>query len=484
MRGKRSIDMLGSAIKFVTGNLDAEDLSIINNNLDELRKSENTLIKQNNRQIKVNTKFENRINLINNEIKNHQNTLHNILIKDEYILSEHQKLLIIFQMDSFLETLKSIEYSIMLAKLNIVSKFVLTPKEIEIIAQEIRNQNLEIYNIDDASNYLSTTVIYKGPILIISVNIPRLLNTSFKKAIIEPLPRSNHTVKITHKTVFINKDQILAIKSKCQETQKVTICERKQLIDISNDSCEAPLLRGHHGKCNLLEMPPTLEIRTIAQGTLLVSTVHQDVTINSTCSIAPEKLIGIHLINFHNCSIYVGNQLYENYELRFYQPIILPLQFMKIKPLQIERHVNLTELHIRNLETLQKLERIDWKHLSTSISIITILLLGLLVFGISKYRQHMNTANCSGRAILKGGRLKDGSDVTPNIPITVPTPAQRTGLETARSAVTNIGPWTGSIAGTNVTSTGGARSALYNDTARAVSSSNHCCKSFGLGSSK
>lgn len=48
-RNKRSTNMLGSAIKFITGNLDSEDLRLINTNLDELRKTGNTLIKQNNR---------------------------------------------------------------------------------------------------------------------------------------------------------------------------------------------------------------------------------------------------------------------------------------------------------------------------------------------------------------------------------------------------------------------------------------------------
>lgn len=59
-RSKRAIDALGSAIKFVTGNLDAEDLKFINANIDEMRKSENLFIEQNNRQIMINSKFENR----------------------------------------------------------------------------------------------------------------------------------------------------------------------------------------------------------------------------------------------------------------------------------------------------------------------------------------------------------------------------------------------------------------------------------------
>lgn len=52
-RSKRSIDIIGSTIKLITGNRDAEDLKVINKNLDEIRKTGNSLVKQNNRQIKI-----------------------------------------------------------------------------------------------------------------------------------------------------------------------------------------------------------------------------------------------------------------------------------------------------------------------------------------------------------------------------------------------------------------------------------------------
>lgn len=61
-RHRRSIEILGSTIKFITGNLDAEDMKIINHNLDDLRKTGNFIVKQNNRQIRINAKFENRLN--------------------------------------------------------------------------------------------------------------------------------------------------------------------------------------------------------------------------------------------------------------------------------------------------------------------------------------------------------------------------------------------------------------------------------------
>ena len=430
-KNKRSINFLGSAIKYVTGNLDAEDLEIINSDLEQLRKGENSMIKQNNRQIKINTKFENRINLVNSEIRNQQNNLNKISNNTDYIISETQKISIIFQIDSFLETLRSIEYSIMLAKLNIISKQILTPKEIETIAQELLNQGIETHDLHDANSYLTTSVIYKGSTLIISVNIPKLLPSTFRRVSIEPLPLHNRTMKLAYNTVFINSEQIFGITSQCRQTNKLTICERKQLIEISDNVCEAPLVRGNHGKCHFVEKTLPIETRTIDPGMLLVITVHQDVTINSTCGTNNKKLTGVHLIIFHNCSLFVNKELYENFEHRFYQPTILPLHAMQIQPLHVERNINLSELHEFNLKNRQYLETVDFRHRIglASLSSFTILMIAVFIFGLFKYTQSTGTGNCSGRAISKRGRVKrevptsssDSNAPAPNMPTSTST---------------------------------------------------------------
>lgn len=147
----------------------------------------------------------------------------------------------------------------------------------------------------------------------------------------------------------------------------------------------------------------------ISLGTLLVITVLQNVNINSTCGINSRTLSGIHLVTFHNCSLYVRNQLYENYELRFYQPTILPLQPIKIKAFQIDRHVNISELHELNILNRQHLDTIHVKHIVgfTSLSTIIIFLLAVTGFGIFKFKQITKTLHCSGRAILMGEAVKN-----------------------------------------------------------------------------
>lgn len=456
-RSKRAIDILGHTIKFITGNLDSEDLQIINSNLDELRKTGNTYVKQNNRQIRINSKFENRLNLINNQIKDQSNILSKFTKQSNLLVSENDKILLILQLDTFLENLKSIEYAVVLARMNIVNTLILTPKEIETIMQELAEQGLNSNYLDDASSYLTTTVLHRRSSIIICVNIPRLLQTTYARVYIEPLPQFNRTVKLQYQDVFINSEQILAIASPCRETKKVKICERKQLIEISDSLCEAPLLRREQGQCTMLEKSPTTETRMIASGTLLVIAVHQDVVINSTCGIQSQNLTGIHLVTFQNCSVYVGNELFENYELWFDHQTIIPLQLAKIKTLHTERHVNISqlqELHVRNRIHL---ETVDLHYKVGFASFGTVSMLAFLTCVIIKYRLIAKARNCSGRAILKGGRVKIESNPKCSTS-TKPAPAQRTitCTRTARSAVLELGSaahTATSIVGTNVDNT-------------------------------
>ncbi|XP_055621777.1 uncharacterized protein LOC129781929 [Toxorhynchites rutilus septentrionalis] len=248
IRSKRSINFLGSVIKLVTGNLDANDLQIINSNMENLKTTEENLVKQNNNQLKINTRFEDRINFINDQFRSQHNLLKELSLQNNYLLTEDEKISIIFNLYTLFDILNSIENAIVLAKLNIVSRFILTQKELEMIAQEIQSDGLNIQNLDDAYSYLSPTVFYRGSSLIICANIPRLIPTHFKKLSVEPLPYNNRTIKINYKNVLQHDSTIFAIRTNCEEHNDVTLCERKQLTDISNDQCESRLIQGQTGK--------------------------------------------------------------------------------------------------------------------------------------------------------------------------------------------------------------------------------------------
>lgn len=408
-RNKRSLDFLGTAIKLVTGNLDANDLQMINLNIEKLKTTGETLIAQNNKQIKINSNFEDRINFVNDQFKSQLSLLKELTEQNRYFMNESERISIIFNLNTLLETLNAIENAIMLAELNIVSRFILTQKELETIAQEMQNNGLHIQSLDDAYSYLSPTVFYRGSSLIICANVPRLTPTHFKKLNIEPLPHNNRTIKLNHKEVLKNEDTIFAIKSKCKEYTDVTLCERKQLIEISDNQCESQLLKGRTGKCLVIEKYPQTEIVTLSRGTILVKAMSENVSINSTCRTHPNSLKGIFQITYHNCSIYVKNELYENYEIEFHHPIIIPLQPHMIQTLHIERHVDLAELHKQHTTNRDHLQTIDLTHkmgFGMISSTVLIMAICLSIFYFKFRPTSTNNKICSGRAKLEEGRVK------------------------------------------------------------------------------
>lgn len=67
-RVKRSWEGLGSAIKWIAGNADADDLRYINDKFNNIQKSQNSLIEGNNEQVQINNLFEDRINEISKSL--------------------------------------------------------------------------------------------------------------------------------------------------------------------------------------------------------------------------------------------------------------------------------------------------------------------------------------------------------------------------------------------------------------------------------
>lgn len=73
IRTKRGLlNFVGSGIKRITGNLDNDDLIFISHHIQNLQTNNKMLITQNNQQIQINDQFQNRINLIINQLKQQQ----------------------------------------------------------------------------------------------------------------------------------------------------------------------------------------------------------------------------------------------------------------------------------------------------------------------------------------------------------------------------------------------------------------------------
>ena len=403
---KRSIEVLGSTIKLITGNLDAQDLRNINADLYALKNNENSLLNENNKQISINANFQERINIVNNQIKDHENSLAKILLEEDYLITESTKISILFQLDMLLNSLHSIENSLSLVKVNIINKQILSNSELEVIAAKLTKQGFKIDSLDEVCVYLTTTAFYQGENIIISINIPNVQPIVFDKMLLLPLPVNNKTANIDHKVIFKHENETLAVSTGCQETPKITLCKRELLINISADDCIAPLIRGLNGKCPFSELPQTIEYELPAPGTIIVKALTNKITLSSTCGINQRELKGIFLVSFHNCTIIIGNKLFENYEIQFRHPIIAPLRSNQIAETHLEKYVNISQLHDLHIENRKTLQSLELKqHLSIGSFICAVILI-TIILGIVYHKTRISSTALverTGRASLRDG---------------------------------------------------------------------------------
>lgn len=104
----------------------------------------------------------------------------------------------------------------------------------------------------------------------------------------------------------------------------------------------------------------------------------------------------------------------------------------------IEKHVNLSALHELHLENRRQLKTVDFNHKLgfASLSTCVILIIALMVFILIKHRRAGKLEDCSGRAILKEGLVKDGLPPSPPVPKSTAQPGPEcTSTEAAESAV-------------------------------------------------
>lgn len=179
---KRSIDILGTAWKYLAGSPDHEDLNIITNNL-------NNLNENNNNQIVINQLFEKRINNITNIVNKMLNTIR----KDDNVLTE---ILINLQNRVRLikEELINIRYAVQWAKHNIINSVMLSKEEIELSISKLREDEVPFKSAEEALELSKVNVFSQDMKILYMVKIPLTLKETFRRIIIRPVKRINNIV--------------------------------------------------------------------------------------------------------------------------------------------------------------------------------------------------------------------------------------------------------------------------------------------------
>lgn len=380
---KRAIDILGTFIKTITGNLDNNDLVNLNQKISFLEYSNQELVVNNNEQIKINNVFQQRINNLTKFVKNEKEAidkLTNQIRTDRRMRvsceqAQHFQRLI-FNLDVIQRQLDDISDSIVMAKVGVLSKSILTTMEIDHVTEKLEKAGISIRSDEQVYEFLEPAAFYNGSCIMFLIKIPKFLQGNYQQIIVESVPSSEGLIPIDFTHAVLGTNVTYVMNDTCINIEQNIICESHTMKNVSSDICLHNLLRGNPSSCPFQRYNAIQEITPMGSGKILIRNALRTVQLENSCGYGPKNLTGSFLITFRNCSIKIENEYFENTQYDYNNVLeILPLQstlINKSKTVLTETET-LQELNVHNRKRIERLEMSN-HHISFGGTIIIIII--------------------------------------------------------------------------------------------------------------
>lgn len=361
-RKKRSIEFFGSVIKFIGGNPDASDFREVNNGLSTVRDKMNQIIVSNNDQVIINNQLNNRMNNVTRIISemissNEKRSLE--ALKDLDVLN------LILNIDIAYGILEDIENVILLSKLGLISRNILDVKEIDLIIDLLKEQDVIVDSREQALEYLDVTVFYEKNSIVIMINIPQLQPEKFEKLMVKPITVKGQQMLIEHDYMLTNGEKTYGLMQACSRIGKIEICKNKDFVFLE-DSCMSKIVKDQESKCSSKKAEEETFVEVMEPGRILVKTTNQtEFYMTNTCGLGPAKrsISKMMLITFENGSITINGSSYENYELESKrQTILYPIDQQKLEIEESQEFIDVRNLYDLHLNQRKHIEVLNWNH--------------------------------------------------------------------------------------------------------------------------
>lgn len=352
-RSKRSLNFLGTAIKWITGNPDHDDMILIEKKLNELIENNNQL------------------SMINTALKKNLEHLTG---------GEEARLEILFEW--LIKELKQIIDTINLAKSGILNTAALNLEEINAIIKNEMKTKAPLMEILEHSSF---KIFSMDNVYIILIKYP-IIDQKCMLYCVKPNELSEGKLQLQKYAVKC-KGHYTTVRN-CKRYIDTNICEYEE------HTCTQELLNGFKTNCNMIrEHMPAIE--EIDDGKILI---HGDHTVNN------ETYSGTNLILF-NDSVIINNKNYSNYRvlIREYLHKSRPSQFEILNMIESEN----AELKIRQMSVIGKIPiEIENNPVRSTIIIIVFILLSIItihfiikICGIyNSYRLRKSNEKANNRA--------------------------------------------------------------------------------------
>lgn len=165
-------------------------------------------------------------------------------------------------------------------------------------------------------------------------------------------------INLNFKEILTNKNEIYAIKNNCKNYNKIKICKRDHLINLSNDNCIKNILSQNKPSCTTSNVQHIPRIEEISDGIILLNDVNETIS----TEVMKYDLKGTFVIKFENSTIRIGEKSYKNFEAPQLIPIPAsmqqtPVEEARLNLLSLE---SLQELHFNNTKVIHNLKKEAW----------------------------------------------------------------------------------------------------------------------------
>lgn len=375
-RSRRSLDILGSAWKWLAGSPDHHDFEIIQRKM-------NDVLENNSNQVVINRlsieKINNLTNVTNEIIK---------ILKDSDRTQDDRISKLKYKLEIIKDEVANIEFAIHLAKVNVVNSFILSSLELQILDEVFDKNNIPFSSIDELLHFSKIKIASEGQNIIYIISIPTTDTDNCKRILIKPIKRGNIVNKIDFNYVLNCNHKIFGLRDNCESYNSITICNRDKIVDISETECIPKLLASRTSKCTTTNNEHVPTVEEIEEGILLLNQFIGEIeTDNSTI-----WLNGSYVIHHYNSTIKIGNKSYRTMSISGTKP--LPALVQPMKTDTEERTLSLeliNEMNANNTQLIDGLESTNFISLSINIGMIAIFLIYALTI-LLNYLKKWNEA--------------------------------------------------------------------------------------------
>lgn len=380
---KRSINIIGTAWKWLAGTPDHEDFITIKQKI-------NNVLENNNKQVIINSLFNDRINNITKIVNQIQYLAQNNQKYGNEFLESIQ-----YKVKLLKEDLTNVNYAIHWAKSNVVNSMMLTSKEISLAIKNLDEENLPYTTPEEALNFANVKIVTNKISLLYIVNIPITKRKLYHTTLIKPVKKNNVIIETPHKIISDeNFDEIYTPLDNCKINNDINICTQTNLISLKENSCITNILKSRESICNKLINHKIPSVEEISSGILLVNDFNGTITINDT----PRFISGTYIIKFNNTTIAINDLTFTSTIRSTIQvlPAILHPTPRENKYREVLSLELMKEIHINNTKHIRLLAEDKDVHkwaIFSFIPIISTLFIIMAIIQIQNRRKPKITIN-------------------------------------------------------------------------------------------